>query len=194
MMKILYNATIYTLDEARPLASAIALDHDRIVTLGESDDLLSEFDGAEIQDMGGRTILPGLTDAHLHLQQYALSYARQTQLDQGAKLAFGSDAPVETPNPFLGLHAAVTRQRADGSPGPEGWYPEQRLSMQAAVEGYTLGPAYTAGMETRLGKLAPGYLADLIVLTRNPFVIPPSELLELEASETMIAGEWVWQS
>jgi hypothetical protein len=92
------------------------------------------------------------------------------------------------------LHAAVTRQRVDGSPDPEGWYPKQRLSMQAAIEGYTLGPAYTAGMESRLGKLAPGYLADLIVLTRNPFETSPSALLELEASATMIAGEWVWQS
>jgi predicted amidohydrolase YtcJ len=145
MMKILHNATIYTPDEAHPIASVIALDHDRIVTLGESDDLHSEFDGAEKQDMGGKTILPGLTNAHLDPQQYALSYAWQTQLDQGAKLAFGSDAPVELPNPFL-------------------------------------------------GKVAPGYLADLIVLTRNPFVILPSKLLELEASATMIAGDWVRQS
>jgi len=124
----------------------------------------------------------------------ALSYAWQTQLEQGAILAFGSDAPVESPNPFLGLHAAITRQRADGSPGEEGWYPEQRLSLQQALEGFTLGPAYTAGMENRQGKLVPGYLADLIVLTQDPNVLPSSALLELEASATMIAGEWVWQS
>jgi predicted amidohydrolase YtcJ len=127
-------------------------------------------------------------------QRAALSYAWRTQLDHGAMLAFGSDAPVESPNPFLGLHAAVTRQRADGSPGEKGWYPEQRLSLQQALEGFTLGPAYTAGMETRQGKLAPGYLADLIVLTQDPNVLPSSALLELEASATMIAGEWVWQS
>jgi hypothetical protein len=127
-------------------------------------------------------------------ERAALSYAWRTQLDHGAKLAFGSDAPVESPNPFLGLHAAVTRQRADGSPGEEGWYPEQRLSLQQALEGFTLGPAYTAGMENRQGKLAPGYLADLIVLTQDPNVLPSSDLLELEASATMIAGEWVWQS
>ena len=93
-----------------------------------------------------------------------------------------------------GLHAAVTRQRADGSPGPEGWYPEQRLSMQQAIEGYTLGAAYAAGMEDRLGKLVPGYLADLIVLEQDPFVIPPADLLEMESSATMVGGEWVWQS
>ena len=126
-------------------------------------------------------------------ERAALSYAWRTQLDQGAKLAFGSDAPVESPNPFLGLHAAVTRQRADGSPD-KGWFPAQRLSLQQALEGYTLGPAYTAGCESRLGKLAPGYLADLIVLTQDPNVLPPSDLLELGASATMIAGEWVWRS
>ena len=127
-------------------------------------------------------------------ERAALSYAWHTQLQNGAQLALGSDAPVESPNPFWGLHAAVTRQRADGSPGPEGWYPQQRLSMQQAIEGYTLGAAYAAGMEDRLGKLVPGYLADLIVLEQDPFVIPPADLLEMESSATMVGGEWVWQS
>jgi predicted amidohydrolase YtcJ len=124
----------------------------------------------------------------------ALSYAWNTQLQQGARLAFGSDAPVESPNPFLGLYAAVTRQRADGSPGAEGWYPKQRLSMQQAIEGYTLGPAYTAGLEGRSGKLVPGYLADLIVLEQDPFGISPDDLLEMDSVGTMVGGEWVWQS
>ena len=127
-------------------------------------------------------------------ERAALSYAWSTQLQNGAQLAFGSDAPVESPNPFWGLHAAVTRQRADGSPGIDGWYPEQRLSMQQAIEGYTLGAAYAAGMEDRLGKLAPGYLADLIVLEQDPFVISPADMLEMESSATMVDGEWVWQS
>ena len=127
-------------------------------------------------------------------ERAALSYAWNTQLQQGANLAFGSDAPVESPNPFWGLHAVVTRRRADGAPGVEGWYPEQRLSMQQAIEGYTLGPAYTSGLESRLGKLAPGYLADLIVLEQDPFSIPPDDLLEMESLATMIGGEWVWRS
>jgi hypothetical protein len=121
-----------------------------------------------------------------------LSYAWRTQLQAGARLVFGSDAPVESPNPFLGLYAAVTRQRADGSPAGEGWYPQQRLSMQEAIEAYTLGPAYTSGMETRLGKLSPGYLADLIVLNHDPFQLSPPDLLEMESSATMLGGEWVW--
>ena len=95
-----------------------------------------------------------------------LAYAWRTQLDHGARLAFGSDAPVESPNPFWGLHAAVTRRRADGSPSAEGWYPEQKLTMAEAWEGFTLGPAYAANMENRLGRLVPDYLADLIVLEK----------------------------
>jgi predicted amidohydrolase YtcJ len=127
-------------------------------------------------------------------ERAAFSYAWSTQLQNGAQLAFGSDAPVESPNPFLGVHAAVTRQRADGSPGIDGWYPEQRLSMQQAIQAYASGAAYAAGLEDRLGKLTPGYLADLIVLEQDPFVISPVDLLGMESSATMVGGEWVWQS
>jgi predicted amidohydrolase YtcJ len=123
-----------------------------------------------------------------------LAYAWKTQLEHGARLAFGSDAPVESPNPFLGLYAAVTRRRADGSPSVEGWYPEQRLTMAEAWEGFTLGPAYAANMEDRLGRLAPGYLADLIVLEKDPFTCDPADLLEMQSSATMVGGEWAHTS
>jgi predicted amidohydrolase YtcJ len=125
-----------------------------------------------------------------------LAYAWRTQLDHGARLAFGSDAPVESPNPFIGLHAAVTRRRADGSPSADGWYPKQKLTMAEAWEGYTLGPAYAANMENRLGRLVPGYLADLIVLdaSQDPFTCNAVELLEIRSSATMVAGEWVYTS
>ena len=76
-------------------------------------------------------------------------------------LAFGSDSPVESFNPFLGIHAAVTRRRTDGSPRPDGWYPEQRLTVGEAVHGFTLGAAYASYEETRKGSLTPGKLADL---------------------------------
>lgn len=122
-----------------------------------------------------------------------LAYAWRTQLDHGAVLAFGSDAPVESPNPFLGLHAAVTRRRADGSPSAEGWYPEQKISLTEALSAYTLGAAYAANAENRLGKLAAGYLADLIVLDEDIFAIDPDDLLHLNSAAAMIGGEWVWQ-
>jgi predicted amidohydrolase YtcJ len=124
----------------------------------------------------------------------ALAYAIKAQLDLGAPLALGSDAPVESPNPFWGIHAAVTRRRADGSPSADGWYPEQKLTMAEAFAGYTLGPAYAANMENRLGKLAPGYLADLIVIEKDIFTCNPNDLLTLESSATMIGGEWVYAS
>ncbi len=119
------------------------------------------------------------------------AYAWRTQLDHGAVLAFGSDAPVESPNPFWGIHAAVTRRRGDGSPGPEGWYPEQRLSVEETLHAYTFGPAYAAGMEDRLGMLAPGYYADLIVMDTDPFRCEPEQLRDLQPTRVMINGVWV---
>jgi len=127
-------------------------------------------------------------------ERCSTAYAWKTQLDHGACLAFGSDAPVDSPNPFMGLHAAITRQRMDGTPGENGWYPEQRLTFREALHSYTEGPAYAAGMEDRYGKLKPGYLADLIVLDRNPFLCHPSELFDLKPVATMFAGDWVFQS
>jgi predicted amidohydrolase YtcJ len=121
------------------------------------------------------------------------SYAWKTQSMYGARLAFGSDAPVENPNPFWGLHAAVTRRRADGSPGQEGWIPEQRLTISEAIEGFTQGPAYCSGMENRLGKLSTGFLADLIVVDTDPFTCDPADLFRIQPTKTMVDGEWVWQ-
>jgi predicted amidohydrolase YtcJ len=124
----------------------------------------------------------------------ALAYAWRTQLNYGAHIAFGSDAPVESPNPFLGLHAAVTRRRTDGTPSAEGWYPEQKLTLAEALSAYTLGAAYAANAEHRLGKLAQNYLADLIVLEQDIFSVDPDDLLTMSASATMINGEWVFIS
>jgi predicted amidohydrolase YtcJ len=124
----------------------------------------------------------------------ALAYAWRTQLNYGAPLAFGSDAPVESPNPFLGLHAAVTRRRADGTPSADGWYPEQKLTLAEALSAYTLGAAYAANAEHRLGKIAPNHLADLVALERDIFSIDPDDLLTMDASATMFNGEWVYTS
>jgi predicted amidohydrolase YtcJ len=125
-------------------------------------------------------------------ERAGLSYAWRTQLKHGAVLAFGSDAPVESPNPFWGIHAAVTRQRADGSPGPDGWYPAQKITLLEALSAYTTGPAYAAGLEDRLGRLAPGCLADLLVLEEDPFSCEPERLRDMRPVATMIGGEWVF--
>jgi predicted amidohydrolase YtcJ len=122
------------------------------------------------------------------------AYAWRTQRDAGAVLAFGSDAPVESFNPFWGIHAAITRRRADGSPGPEGWYPEQRLTVEEAVRGFTLGAAYAGYMENRVGSLTPGRLADLVVIDRDIFTCAPMDIKDTQVLGTMIGGEWKWRS
>lgn len=121
------------------------------------------------------------------------SYAWQTLLTQGTRMAYGSDAPVESPNPFWGLHAAVTRCCLDGRPGPAGWHPDQKLAITEAIHGYTTGAAYAANMEDRLGKLAPGYYADLLVLDTNPLDCDPDQLIDLIPSATMLDGAWVFK-
>ena len=125
-------------------------------------------------------------------ERSAFAYAWRSHLSHQARLIFGSDAPVESPNPFWGMHAAVTRRRADGTPSSEGWYPEQCLSVEEALQAYTTGPAYAAGMEDRLGKLAPGHLADLLILSDDPYTCAAEELLAIHPVATMIGGEWVY--
>lgn len=119
-----------------------------------------------------------------------LSYAWRSLLDAGARLAFGSDAPVETMNPLVGIHAAVTRQRADGEP-EGGWHPEQRLTVGEAVQGYTLGAAYACGAEQDTGSITAGKLADLVVLSQNIFEIPPPEILNTHVIATVLDGKIV---
>jgi predicted amidohydrolase YtcJ len=122
------------------------------------------------------------------------SYAWRSQLEAGARLAFGSDAPVENPNPFLGLHAAVSRRNADGGPGIEGWVPDQRIDMEGALAAYTTGPAYAAGTESWQGQLGPGYSADLIVLDTDPLEAEVDQILDLTPLGTMVGGSWSHRS
>lgn len=124
----------------------------------------------------------------------ATSYAWRSLLDAGTVLAFGSDAPVEDISPLVGIHAAVTRRRADGTPGPEGWYPAQRLTVGEAIHAYTMGAAYAGGEEQIKGSLTPGKLADLVILDRDIFQIAPLEILQARVLGTMVGGSFVYQS
>ena len=98
---------------------------------------------------------------------------------------------MENFNPFWGIHAAVTRRRADGAPQPTGWYPEQRLSVYEALYGFTLGAAYASYDEQRKGSLTPGKLADLVVLDQDLFTIAPMDILNVKVEATMIDGQFV---
>ncbi len=131
-----------------------------------------------------------MTDRYLGPQRAPQAYPWRSVADGGAVLAFGSDAPIEIFDPFIGLYAAVTRRREDGFPGPEGWYPAQRLILSEALRAYTWGAAYAAGLESRIGLLMPGYVADLAVLDHDIFTLPPEALLETRVSRVMVAGHW----
>lgn len=125
-------------------------------------------------------------------ERCATAYAWRTLQEAGASLAFGSDAPVESLNPWLGVHAAVTRQRPNGFP-EGGWHPEQRLPVADALRAFTLGAAHVGGAEADQGTLAIGKLADLAVLSANPFAIPATALHAVQAELTMIEGRIVWE-
>ena len=132
--------------------------------------------------------------ADLHWgKRAATSYAWRSLLDAGTHLAFGSDAPVEDPSPLLGIHAAVTRRRPAGSPGPQGWYPEQRISAREAVYAYTVGAAYAGGEEKEKGSLMPGKLADLVILDRDIMVVDPMDILNTRVLGTMVGGRFVYR-
>ncbi len=130
-----------------------------------------------------------VADAHWG-ERTRYAYAIRTVLDSGAAVVFGSDAPIEIIDPLPGIHAAVTRRRADGRPGPDGWHPEQRLSVEEAVRGFTTAAAYTSGQERKLGSITPGKLADLTILENDIFELPADELLEAGVAGTIVGGEF----
>lgn len=115
------------------------------------------------------------------------AYAWKSLLDAGAHLAFGSDFPVEDPNPLLGLYAARTRQDANGNP-PGGWLPEQRLDGEQALRAFTVGAAYASFAEESRGMLRPGMDADFVALSVDPVDDPPAKLLSGKALLTVVAG------
>jgi predicted amidohydrolase YtcJ len=119
------------------------------------------------------------------------SYAWRSMLDAGAPLAFGSDWPVAPLSPILGIYAAVTRATLD-SKHPEGWFREQRLTVEEALRAYTRGSAYAAFQEDEKGTLAPGKLGDVVVLSDNLFTIPPAKIKDAHAVMTIVGGRIVY--
>lgn len=118
-------------------------------------------------------------------------YAWRTFLNQGTVIAAGSDFPVELSNPFHGLYSAVTRQDHEGMP-VDGWYPEQRITREEALHGFTLGAAYSGHMEDIVGSIEPGKWADFIVIDRDYFTVPDSEIWQIEVLESWLAGQKVY--
>jgi predicted amidohydrolase YtcJ len=122
--------------------------------------------------------------------QYA--YAWRTLLNTGVRIPGGSDAPVESIRPLVGIYAGITRQDANGWPSG-GWYPEQLLTREEALRTYTLDAAYAAFEEDLKGSLEPGKLADLVVLSKDILTIPAPEILDTEVLMTLLGGKVVYE-
>lgn len=118
------------------------------------------------------------------------AYAWRSLLDAGARLAGGSDFPVELPNPFLGLYAAVTRQDRNGQP-PGGWYAQQKLTRAEALRLFTIDAAYAAHMENAVGSLEPGKWADFVLIDRDYFEAPADQIDDIRVEATYVAGRRV---
>ena len=121
------------------------------------------------------------------------TYAYRDMLDAGVPVLFSSDAPVCDPSPLVGIHALVTRQRGDGTP-EGGWYPEQRITVEEAVRGYTLSPAMTFGRQNELGSITPGQRADLVIQDRVIYSVDPMEILDTKLDLTVFVGQIVYRS
>ncbi|GLB37251.1 putative amidohydrolase family protein [Lyophyllum shimeji] len=121
-------------------------------------------------------------------------YAFRSLIDSGARITLGSDFPVETMNPLFGFYAAITRLSPDGqSPhGPDGWFPEQRITRQEALRGMTIDPAYASFTETILGSLEVGKRADYVVLSQDIMTVPANDILATKVLVTAIDGQAVY--
>ncbi len=127
--------------------------------------------------------------ARLGPERVKYAYAWRSMLTHGVPLAFGTDYPVESIDPFRGLYAAVTRQNEAGT---ETFEPQEKLTIREALLAYTQGSAFAEFAEHRLGQLTPGFLADMVVLDRDPLTATPQELLHTKVLRTVVGGETVY--
>ncbi len=134
-----------------------------------------------------------MAEARLGPARLSGAYAWKSMLASGAKLAFGSDAPVEVPDPFAGLAAATSRQGPDGEPFG-GWQPQERIPLETAFSAYTTGAAYAGFAEKRFGKLAAGLRADFLLVDRDPFLSSSTELRQTRVLQAWVNGRMAWSA
>jgi predicted amidohydrolase YtcJ len=130
-------------------------------------------------------------EARIGHDRASRTYAFRTFLDHGVKLAFGTDWPVAPLNPMLGVYGAVTRATLDGK-NPNGWFPEQKLTVAEAVEAYTLSSAYAEFQDTVKGSITPGKLADMVILSDDIFSIEPAKIRDVRVVKTIVGGKVTW--
>ncbi|MBB3861390.1 hypothetical protein GGQ88_002674 [Novosphingobium hassiacum] len=134
-----------------------------------------------------------MAEARLGPDRLAGAYAWKSLKDAGARLAFGSDAPVEAADPWAGLAAAISREGSDGQPAG-GWQAQERLDRASALAGYTTGAAYAAFAETKFGRLAPGLRADFILVDTDPLTASPAQIRATRVVETWVNGGRIWSA
>jgi predicted amidohydrolase YtcJ len=130
-------------------------------------------------------------EARIGHDRASRTYAFRTFLNHGVHLAFGTDWDVAPLNPLLTVYAAVTRATLDGK-NPQGWFPEQKLSVEEAVHAYTLGSAYAEFQEQEKGSITVGALADMVLLSGDIFSIDPVKIREVKALKTIVGGKVIW--
>lgn len=134
-----------------------------------------------------------MAEARVGAERIKGAYAWRKLLDAGARLAGGSDFPVELANPFYGLHAAITRADRNGQPNG-GWYPGEKLSRDEALRLFTDDAAYAGHMETITGSLAIGQYADFIVIDRDYFTVPEHDIADTKVLSTWVAGRKIYSA
>jgi hypothetical protein len=132
-----------------------------------------------------------MAEARLGPSRLAGAYAWNSMLRAGARLAFGSDYPVESANPFAGMAIAMTRQDERGEPAG-GWQPQERISLLEAFAAYTTGNAHAAFAERNVGRLGAGFHADFVVVDRDIFDATAEEIRQTQVLETWVGGARVW--
>lgn len=131
-------------------------------------------------------------EKRIGLERSRGAYAWRRLLDAGAKIAFGTDYAVEPLDPLEGLYAAVTRKDRAGETG-EGWFPDQKLTMEEAIELYTIGSAYAEFMEDRKGLIKKGFLGDVVIFDNNLLTLPDDQIMSAKVDYTIVGGKVVYQ-
>lgn len=178
--------------DGRPSPLRNRIEHAQIITLDDIPRFAELGVIASMQPTHATSDM-NMAEDRIGTQRIKGGYAWRRLLDSGAMIASGSDFPVELPNPFHGLHAAVTRQ--DRSDLPEdGWYRNQAMTRAEALYSFTLAAAYAAHQEERLGSLEPGKWADFILLDRDFFTIPVSDIDDIQVRQTWVGGKLVYDA
>jgi predicted amidohydrolase YtcJ len=175
--------------EARQLRNRI--EHAQVVALSDIPRFKSLDIVASMQPTHA-TSDKNMAETRIGHERMAGAYAWRRFLAQGTPVAGGSDFPVESVNPFFGIHAAVTRQDHDNQP-PGGWYPEQAMTRLEALRAFTLDAAYACGADDRVGTLEPGKYADFILVDQDLFAMPATDIWKMQVLETWVGGKLVYK-